>query len=203
MKTNEEHMSRIDWTFAAAPVMPDAAGTVELHGRIVHQLTEAHDIQLGVAGVLIRPMLCDLIRSGTWERRCDNGQYRLSEGDCHHYVWHRLHRSYVRADGTRVMHTRPDETLRTAGLEDLARYWGTARRGDPRAVSRTVNASVTHGPDARVDRVHGTSDLLPAVTGVDVIEVSEDDSDHHIVRVTLDGGSLSDILNQQNAAIAA
>ncbi|MFJ6902346.1 hypothetical protein [Streptomyces hokutonensis] len=33
-------------------------------------------------------MLSDLIRSGTWERRCDTGQYRLSEGDCHHYVWH-------------------------------------------------------------------------------------------------------------------
>ncbi|MER6206353.1 hypothetical protein [Streptomyces sp. NPDC001642] len=80
-------MPHIHWTSAASPVMPDAAGTVDVHGRIVHQLAAAHDIQPGVAAVLIRPMLWDLIRSGTWERRGDNGQYRLSEDDCHRYVW--------------------------------------------------------------------------------------------------------------------
>ncbi|WP_405969105.1 endonuclease/exonuclease/phosphatase family protein [Streptomyces sp. NBC_00988] len=116
---------------------------------------------------------------------------------------HRLHRSYVGANDTRVMDTRPDEALSTAGLEDLARYWATARQGDKQAVSRTVNACATHGPDSRVDRVYGTNDLLPAVTGVDVIEVSEDDSDHHIVRVTLDGDCFSDVLNQQVAEAAA
>ncbi|WP_405908736.1 hypothetical protein OG742_30470 [Streptomyces sp. NBC_00828] len=81
-------MSRIQWTIAAAPVTADAADTVEIHGRIVHQLAEAHDIQLGVAAVLIRPMLGDLIRSGISECRRDNGQYRLSEGDCHSFAWH-------------------------------------------------------------------------------------------------------------------
>ncbi|MDQ0601989.1 hypothetical protein QF037_006334 [Streptomyces canus] len=116
---------------------------------------------------------------------------------------HRLHRSYVGANGTRVMDTRPDEALRTAGLEDLARYWATARQGDRRAVSRTVNACATHGPDSRVDRVYGTTDLLTAVTGVDVVEVPEDVSDHHIVRVMLDGDSISDVLNQQGADAAA
>lgn len=30
-----------------------------------------------------------------------------------------------------------------------------------------------------------------------MIEVPEDDSDHHIVRVTLDGDGVSDLLNQQ------
>ncbi|MDV9168610.1 hypothetical protein R6V09_00435 [Streptomyces sp. W16] len=101
------------------------------------------------------------------------------------------------------MDTRPDEAMRTAGLEDLARYWATAMQGDKRAVSRTVNACATHGPDSRVDRVYGTTDLLPTVTGVDVIEVSEDDSDHHIVRVTLDGDGVSDLLNQQVTEVAA
>ncbi|MFI6464530.1 hypothetical protein [Streptomyces sp. NPDC050538] len=82
-------MSQIHWTFAAPPVAADAADTVAIHGRITHQLAEAHDIQLGVAAVLIRPMLGDLIRSGTWEQRRDNGQYRLSEGDCcHSFAWH-------------------------------------------------------------------------------------------------------------------
>ncbi|MFE9604469.1 hypothetical protein [Streptomyces hokutonensis] len=82
-------MTRTQWISAAAPVTAEAADPVEIHGRIVHQLAEAHDIQLGVAAVLIRPMLRDLIRSGTWEQRKDNGQYRLSEGDCcHSFVWH-------------------------------------------------------------------------------------------------------------------
>ena len=39
---------------------------------------------------------------------------------------HLLHRSHIGADGSRVMDTRPDETLRTAGLEDLAWYWAAA-----------------------------------------------------------------------------
>ncbi|MFG2783821.1 endonuclease/exonuclease/phosphatase family protein [Streptomyces prunicolor] len=114
---------------------------------------------------------------------------------------HRLHRSYVALDGTRVMDTRPDEALRTAGLEDVARH-RAVKYGNTAAVSRTVNACETHGPDARIDRVYATSDLLAAVSGFDVIEVSEEDSDHHIVRFTLDGDCLSDVLNQQAHALA-
>lgn len=109
---------------------------------------------------------------------------------------HRLHRSYVAPDGSRVMDTRPDEALRTAGLEDVARYWATARHGNASAVARTVDACETHGPDARIDRVHVTSGLLPAVTGVDVIEVPLRLSDHHIVRVTLSPEKLADVLNE-------
>ncbi|WP_327155528.1 hypothetical protein [Streptomyces tubercidicus] len=36
-----------------------------------------------------------------------------------------------------------------------------------------------------------------AVSGVDVIEVPEEISDHHIVRLTLYADRLSDVLNQQ------
>ncbi|GKQ33508.1 endonuclease/exonuclease/phosphatase family protein [Streptomyces sp. A012304] len=109
---------------------------------------------------------------------------------------HRLHRSYAGPSGQRVPDTRPDTALRTAGLEDAALYRATAPHGDPRALSRTVNACDTHGPDSRVDRAYLTPELLPAITGFDVIEVDEDLSDHHILRLTLDSDQLSSILNQ-------
>ncbi|MFI0776266.1 endonuclease/exonuclease/phosphatase family protein [Streptomyces sp. NPDC021212] len=111
---------------------------------------------------------------------------------------HRLHRSVRGSDGTRRMDVEPDDVLRTAGLEDIARHW--ADQGHETAVARTVNASPTHGPDSRVDRVYATPELLPALTGVEVIEV-EDLSDHHIVRFTLDPDGLIDIL--QTAAAPA
>ena len=107
---------------------------------------------------------------------------------------HRLHRSVDSASG-RVMDTRPDATLRMAGLKDVARHWATRRDGSLKALSRTVNASPTHGPDARIDRFYATGDLLEAVAGLDVIEVDEQTSDHHIVRLTLDGDILADLLN--------
>jgi hypothetical protein len=108
---------------------------------------------------------------------------------------HRLHRSHIGPDGTRVMDTRPDETLRTAGLEDLAWHWATAVHGDPAALARTVNASPTHGPDSRIDRLYATEQLLPALTRFDVIEVDPEISEHHILRAVLDGDTLADILN--------
>ncbi|EGX61871.1 hypothetical protein SZN_00880 [Streptomyces zinciresistens K42] len=111
---------------------------------------------------------------------------------------HRLHRSYVGADGVRRMDTRPDEALRTAGLQDVARHRALA--GDAGAVARTVNACDTHGPDSRIDRVYATPELLPAVVSVDVIEVPLDLSDHHIVRVCLDADALIDALRAPFAA---
>jgi exonuclease III len=105
---------------------------------------------------------------------------------------HRLHRSYIGPDGRRLMDTRPDEALRTAGLEDVARYRALA--GDLKAVARTVDRCDTHGPDARIDRVYVTPELLPAVREVDVIEVPLDLSDHHIVRVQFDADVLADVL---------
>ncbi|WP_433860173.1 endonuclease/exonuclease/phosphatase family protein [Streptomyces kronopolitis] len=114
---------------------------------------------------------------------------------------HRLHRSYVGPDGRRRMDTRPDEALRTAGLEDVARYWSTASGGCAAAVARTVNGCASHGPDARVDRIYATGDLLPAVLDVDVIEVPLTESDHHIVRLELDGDVLTDILARPVSAM--
>ncbi|MFJ8752170.1 endonuclease/exonuclease/phosphatase family protein [Streptomyces sp. NPDC102441] len=116
---------------------------------------------------------------------------------------HRLHRSYLGPDGTRLMDDRPDNVLRTAGLEDVARFWATAPNGSERAVARTVNSSSTHGPDSRIDRAYVTPELLPALTGVDVIEVDEDMSDHHILRFTLDSDVLTNILNERPSAASA
>ncbi|KOG88558.1 hypothetical protein [Streptomyces varsoviensis] len=110
---------------------------------------------------------------------------------------HRAHRSYVAQYGTRLMHTRPDEALRTAGMEDTARHWATTHHGSPSALARTSDGSPTHGPDARIDRIYITETLLPTVRGVDVIEVPRDLSDHHIVRLTLDPDTLAGLLNEQ------
>ncbi len=113
---------------------------------------------------------------------------------------HRLHRSYAGPSGQRIPDTRPDSAFRTAGLEDAALYWATAPHGDPTALTRTVNACDTYGPDSRVDRTYLTPELLPAITGFDVIEVDEGLSPHHILRLTLDGDQLSDILNHPASA---
>jgi hypothetical protein len=116
---------------------------------------------------------------------------------------HRLHRSYVGPGERRLMDTRPDAALRIAGLEDVARHWATTPHGTDAALARTVNTSPTHGPDARIDRAYASQILLPAFTSVDVIEVGEDVSDHHVVRVRLDADVLADILNSQAEAAAA
>lgn len=119
---------------------------------------------------------------------------------------HRLHRSRVGSGGRRLLDMYPDEALRTAGLEDVARYWVEARDGDKAAVSRTMNASPTHGPDTRIDRIYATPALLEAVKDVDVIEVEPGMSDHHIVRMTLDADHLANALTcrqQRQASPAA
>ncbi|WP_405735104.1 endonuclease/exonuclease/phosphatase family protein [Streptomyces sp. NBC_01537] len=107
---------------------------------------------------------------------------------------HRLHRSYAGPSGTQVPDTRPDAAFRMAGLKDVALYWATAPHGAPAALSRTVNACDTHGPDSRVDRAYLTPELLPAVLGFEVIEVDEDLSDHHILRFTLDSDQFAGVL---------
>ncbi|MGX1851105.1 endonuclease/exonuclease/phosphatase family protein [Streptomyces sp. NPDC055299] len=106
---------------------------------------------------------------------------------------HRVHRSCIGPDGARRMCICPDETLRTAGLEDVARHIAS-RTGNTSALARTVNGCATHGPDARIDRFYASEVLLPAVTDVDVIEVPLAMSDHHIVRTRLDGDRLAEIL---------
>ncbi|MFJ4623675.1 endonuclease/exonuclease/phosphatase family protein [Streptomyces sp. NPDC088812] len=106
---------------------------------------------------------------------------------------HRAHRSYIRPDGVRRMDDRPDDTLRTAGLHDVARHLATTA-GRTTAVAPTVDACDTHGPDARIDRIYASTELLPAIREVEVIDMTGL-SDHHTVVVRLDRHTLTDILN--------
>lgn len=102
---------------------------------------------------------------------------------------HRSHRSYLGADGVRRMDDRPDDTLRTAGLQDVARHL-VATTGDTSTVAPTVDACGTHGPKARIHRIYASKQLLPAVREVEVVDMTGL-SDHHTVVVRLD----QDILN--------
>ncbi|MFF4767392.1 endonuclease/exonuclease/phosphatase family protein [Streptomyces sp. NPDC001255] len=106
---------------------------------------------------------------------------------------HRAHRSYLGPDGVRRMDDRPDATLRTAGLHDVARHLATTR-GDTAALAPTMDACSTHGPDARVDRLYASPELLPALRTVEVIDM-HDLSDHHTVVATFDQKTLTHILN--------
>ncbi|WNI20072.1 endonuclease/exonuclease/phosphatase family protein [Actinacidiphila sp. ITFR-21] len=106
---------------------------------------------------------------------------------------HRAHRSYIGLDGVRRMDDRPDDTLRTAGLQDVARHLATTA-GNTAAVAPTVDAYDTHGPDSRIDRIYASKELLPAVRAVEVIDM-KGLSDHHTVMVRLDRDTLTDILN--------
>jgi endonuclease/exonuclease/phosphatase family metal-dependent hydrolase len=116
-----------------------------------------------------------------------------------HDLPHRSHRSYVGRDETRVMDTRPDEVLHTAGFEDVARHLAITARQEG-ALEPTVSASHTQGRAARIDRIYATTSLLDAVTSVDVIAVPQRLSDHHIVRVRLDASVLTEILRYGPAA---
>nr|WP_203633481.1 endonuclease/exonuclease/phosphatase family protein [Streptomyces halstedii] len=106
---------------------------------------------------------------------------------------YRAHGSYIGADGVRRMDDRPDDTLRTAGLQDVARHLATTA-GNTAAVAPTVDAYDTHGPDSRIDRIYASKELLPAVRTVEVIDMTGL-SDHHTVVVRLDRDTLTDILN--------
>jgi hypothetical protein len=106
---------------------------------------------------------------------------------------HRAHRSYIGADGVRRMDDRPDDTLRTASLQDVARHLATTA-GNTAAVAPTVDACDTHGPDSRIDRIYASKELLPAVRAVEVIDM-KGLSDHHAVVVRLDRDTLTTILN--------
>lgn len=99
---------------------------------------------------------------------------------------HRAHRSYEIAPGQRVMDSEPDRILLTAHLEDAARHAALLPGGPGlSAVAPTVEASASHGPAHRVDRIYTTNWLLPAVVNVEVVEMT-DYSDHHILVVTYD-----------------
>ncbi|MCT9075309.1 hypothetical protein [Streptomyces fulvoviolaceus] len=106
---------------------------------------------------------------------------------------HRAHRSYEIAPGERVMDSRPDRTLLTAGLEDVARHVALLPGGPGlAAVAATVDECDTHGPAHRVDRVCSTDWLLPAVVHVEVVDMTGL-SDHHTVVVTYDLDTVIDL----------
>ncbi|TPQ20079.1 endonuclease/exonuclease/phosphatase family protein [Streptomyces sporangiiformans] len=105
---------------------------------------------------------------------------------------HRVHRSRVGAGGTRIMDTCPDDILRSAGMEDVARHVAEAK-GERAALRPTVHASPTHGPAARIDRVYVSRALLPAVASAESVDPAGL-SDHHVLLVKLDGDALSEIL---------
>lgn len=91
------------------------------------------------------------------------------------------------------MDDRPDDTLRTAGLQDVVRHLAAAT-GDTSAVAPTVAACDTHGPDARIDRIYVSKQLLPAFREVEVVDM-KGLSDHHTFVVRLERDTLTDFLN--------
>lgn len=106
---------------------------------------------------------------------------------------HRAHRSYEIAPGERVMDSRPDRILLTAGLEDVARHAALLPGGPGlAAVAPTVDECETHGPAHRVDRVCTTDWLLPAVVNVEVVDMTGL-SDHHTMVVTYDLDTVIDL----------
>jgi endonuclease/exonuclease/phosphatase family metal-dependent hydrolase len=106
---------------------------------------------------------------------------------------HRAHRSYLGPNGVRRMDDRPDATLREAGLQDVARHLAAAM-GNATAAAHTVDACATHGPDARIDRIYASRELLPAVREVEVVDM-QGLSDHHTVVLRLDRDTLTDALD--------
>ncbi|CBG70317.1 hypothetical protein SCAB_32151 [Streptomyces scabiei 87.22] len=106
---------------------------------------------------------------------------------------HRAHRSYETAPGLRVMDSLADRTLLAAELEDAARHAALLPGGPGlRAVAPTVDASPTHGPAHRVDRIYTSRMLLPAVINAEVIDM-KGLSDHHTVMVAFDRDVIVDI----------
>ncbi|WP_165956090.1 hypothetical protein [Streptomyces hainanensis] len=110
---------------------------------------------------------------------------------------HRAHRSRLITPGApRVLDVWPDNILRTAGLQDAARHLATlpGREGDrARFLAPTMDASTTHGPQTRIDRIYLSTALLPAVIDVEVINM-RGLSDHHTVVASLDRAVLVSLL---------
>ncbi|WP_340375701.1 hypothetical protein U5640_11520 [Streptomyces sp. SS7] len=115
---------------------------------------------------------------------------------------HRAHRSYEIAPGQRVMDSEPDRILLTAHLEDTARYAALKPNGPGlAAVAPTVPASDTHGPAHRVDHIHATNFLLPAVVHTEVIEM-KGKSDHDTVVTVFDLDVVIEICRNQTPLAA-
>ncbi|MEU1906547.1 hypothetical protein [Streptomyces hygroscopicus] len=126
---------------------------------------------------------------------------------------HIAHRTVLDAHGRRVADCLPDQVLRTAGLEDVARHvartHGAAHESegcrfpdmpeDNGLCRRSLAAlNPTCGVDwqggrQRVDRIYASKPLLPAILDVKVIEV--DWSDHDVLVATVNTQEFIKILN--------
>ncbi|MFD5319405.1 hypothetical protein [Streptomyces sp. NPDC127098] len=110
---------------------------------------------------------------------------------------HRAHRSRLITPGQpRVLDVWPDTILRTAGFQDAARHLATApgREADrTKSLAPTVDAYPSHGPATRIDRVYLSTQLMPAVIDVDVVDM-RGLSDHHTVVVSVDRATLISLL---------
>ncbi|MEU7017239.1 hypothetical protein [Streptomyces sp. NPDC046385] len=70
------------WRRVPTPVPWNAAYSLDISGPVVHQIADTHDIQLALAGRLVRAMLHDLITTGTWYASAHD--YLLTDGEkCH------------------------------------------------------------------------------------------------------------------------
>ena len=116
---------------------------------------------------------------------------------------HRVHRSRLLDDGTRVPDTWPDRILRDAGLCDVGAYAAERAAVEPELWSPdplrpTVWDDPSQGPGQRVDRAYISPELLPAVRDFRVEEpVVRGDrlSDHKVVVIDLHRPTLLEILD--------
>ena len=97
---------------------------------------------------------------------------------------HKVHRTIVLPDGTRVSSTGVDQLLRDCRLHDAARHAAHARQ-QSRALDATAgHAAVGQGGLSRPDRLYLDGWLIQAVLAVNVVDTSGL-SDHHLLEVIL------------------
>ncbi|MER7877676.1 hypothetical protein ABTY63_29735 [Streptomyces solisilvae] len=107
---------------------------------------------------------------------------------------HIAHRSVLDAHGRRIADSGPDQILRTAGLEDIARYFAHTNSAERHQALTPTCGVDWQGGRQRVDRIYASKPFLPAITDVKVIEV--DWSDHDVLVATVDTKAFIQILNR-------
>jgi len=107
---------------------------------------------------------------------------------------HRVHRGIKNPDGTYSPDCHSDQTLRDAGLEDIARHLAVNDAANrARYLAATTRGYRDQGGPSRIDRVHATAGILAAVEDLEVIDLSGL-SDHHAVFVRISGRRLAQSL---------
>ncbi|WP_435124439.1 hypothetical protein [Actinacidiphila sp. bgisy144] len=116
---------------------------------------------------------------------------RLPELDKIPDLPHRAHRSRPGPDSTRVMDQEPHKLLHTGGCRDIALHLA---RTVHRPLAPTMLACDTHGPDARVDWLLSSPELLPAFHSVTTVD-TQHLSDHNLVIARANRGALARLLS--------